>query len=56
MMKGDKSKSNNMKLKQEILIYILIKKVVIVRSIRKRNNLLENIVLLILPKVSVRLA
>lgn len=55
MIIGDKSKSNNLKLKQEILIYILIQKVVIVRSIRKRNNLLENVVLLILPKVSMRL-
>jgi len=55
MIKGDKIKSNNLKLKQEILIYILIQKVAIVRSIRKRNNLLENTVLLMLPKVSVRL-
>lgn len=55
MIKGDKSKSNNVKIKQEILIYILIQKVAIVRSIRKRNNLLDNVVLLILPKASMRL-
>lgn len=59
--KGDKKKrkkkkrSNSLKFKQEISIYILIQKVMTVRSIRERNNLLEKIVLLKLPKVSMRL-
>lgn len=55
MMKGGKSKSNNLKLKQEILIYILMQKVAMERSIRRRSSLLEKIVLLISPRVSMRL-
>lgn len=50
-----KKRSNSLKFKQEISIYILIQKVMTVRSIRERNNLLEKIVLLKLPKVSMRL-
>lgn len=55
VIKKKKKRSNSLKFKQEISIYILIQKVMTARSIRERNNLLEKIVLLKLPKVSMRL-